>query len=117
MRAMKRFNSIIGMTGYHHYTTDKEWDISEDHKYRLGTIRTTQRFFDVFSIHTKNETAEHHLCRFVGKPMMKVFTPALRKNRMGIDYDAIDYTFVDQWPDEPDNGKVKPKIAAAVAKK
>ena len=32
---------------------------------------------------------EGHLCQFVGKPMMKVFKPALRRNRMGLDYDKI----------------------------
>lgn len=108
MRAMKRLNSIIGMTGKFHYKED-EWDASETIKYGLGHIRLKEKFFQVYGIHTNNETVEHHLCRFVGKPMMKIFLPALRANKMGLDYNKIDYEFVDKWPDEPDNGRVRPR--------
>ena len=95
MRAMKRLNNIIGMAK--HPSTDYQHDNEE--KYGLGKARKTQRFFDVFGIHTDTQTVEGHLCRFVGRPMMKVFLPALRSNRMGIDYDKIDYRFKD--PDPP----------------
>ena len=32
--------------------------------------------------------------------MMREFLPRLRNNGMGIDYDLINYRFVDQWKDE-----------------
>jgi hypothetical protein len=32
--------------------------------------------------------------------MMSVFLPALRENRMGLDWSKIDYTFVDPDPEE-----------------
>lgn len=38
--------------------------------------------------------------------MMKVFLPALRENHMGIDYDKIDYEFVDKWKDLRNGDKV-----------
>jgi hypothetical protein len=60
----------------------------------------TRKFFQTFGILTANATLEGHLCRFVGKPMMKVYLPALRKSRMGLDWSKIDYTYVDPNPGE-----------------
>jgi hypothetical protein len=96
MRAMKRLNSIIGMGDF----PATEWSQDEAHKYGLGQVRNVDKFFKVFGIHVKNQTVEQHLCSFVGKPMMKVFLPALRENHMGLDYDKIDYVFVDPMPDK-----------------
>jgi len=89
--AMRRLNSIIGMDtgGRQPYHRD------EEEKYGLGTVRSTEKFFKVFGIHTKSQTVEKHLCQFVGKPMMRVFMPALRDNHMGLDYSKINYEFVD----------------------
>lgn len=98
MRAMKRLNNIIGMAK----DTGDDWQHDEIDKYGLGQVRNTEKFFKTFGIHTETQTVEAHLCRFVGKPMMAVFMPALRPNRMGIDYDLIDYEFVD-----PDKKKGK----------
>jgi len=91
MRAMKRLNNIIGMAAH----PGDDWQHDEEEKYGLGKVRDKQTFFDVFGIHTETQTVEAHLCRFVGKPMMKVFLPALRSNRMGLDYDKIQYRFKD----------------------
>lgn len=88
MRSMKRLNGII------HITKDA-YDTVDEKKYGLGKIRETQKFFDTFGIHTVTQTVEHHLCSFVGRPMMEVFSPHLRSNRMGINYDEITFHYVD----------------------
>lgn len=97
---MKRLNSIVHMVPEHHYPQNEWSSASEIQKYGLGQVRTVEKFFTTFGIHVKEQTVEHHLCRFVGKPMMKEFLPKLRANRMGIDYDKIDYVFKDPIPDE-----------------
>jgi [Skp1-protein]-hydroxyproline N-acetylglucosaminyltransferase len=94
VRAMKRLNVIIGMASY----PETEYNTKDMKKYGLGKVRTTAKFFKTFGIHTATQTVEDHLCRFVGKPMMKVFLPALRENGMGLDYKKIDYVFKDAWP-------------------
>lgn len=94
--SMKRLNTIIGMA---HWPTD-EWRQDDMDQYGLGQVRTTEKFFQTFGIHLHNQTVEHHLCRFVGKPMMKEFLPAMRQNKMGLDYDKIHYQFVDKWKDD-----------------
>jgi [Skp1-protein]-hydroxyproline N-acetylglucosaminyltransferase len=99
--AMKRLNNIIGMADF----PSVEWEQKDIQKYGLGKVRKTEKFFEVFGIHVKNQTVEHHLCSFVGKPMMRVFLPALREDHMGLDYDKIDYKFVDPSP----NQKPKPR--------
>ena len=98
--AMKRLNSIIGMADF----PTSEWEQQDITKYGLGKVRRTEKFFDVFGIHVQNQTVEHHLCTFVGKPMMRVFLPALREDHMGLDYNKIDYKFVDPNPNQ------KPKL-------
>jgi hypothetical protein len=100
LQGMKRLNSLIGLIQY----PADQWPQDDKGKYGLGQIRDTAKFFKTFGIHTANNTMEPHLCRFVGKPMMRVFLPALRENRMGLDWSKIDYTFVDPAP----NDKPKP---------
>ena len=87
MKAMKRLNGIIGMTTDPYDTTDQD-------KYGLGQIRKPDKFFETFGIHRETQTVEGNLCTFVGKPMQREFKPHLRSNRMGINYDEIDYVFV-----------------------
>jgi hypothetical protein len=96
VKAMRRLNTIIGMANF----PKDQWYHEEIEKYGLGNIRKTEKFFKTFGIHTETQTVEQHLCRFVGKPMMRLFLPALRENRMGIDYDKINYEFVDPAPNE-----------------
>ena len=93
---MKRLNSIIGMGDF----PKSEWPQEDIHKYGLGNLRRVEKFFETFGIHVREQTVEHHLCQFVGKPMMKEFLPKLRMNRMGIDYDQIHYKFVDPEPNQ-----------------
>ena len=66
--AMKRLNTLIGMADW----PTSEWPQQERDLYTLGKVRETSKFFKTFGIHVKEQTVEHHLCRFVGKPMMKV---------------------------------------------
>jgi len=94
--SMKRLNTLIKMKDW----PEDEWPQNEKEYYTLGKVRQPDKFFKTFGIHLEEEKVEGHLCRFVGKPMMKVFLPALRSDGMGIDYDKIDYEFKDPAPDE-----------------
>jgi len=90
LKAMKRLNAIIGMGN-----SADEYDHTDEEKYGLGKIRNPNKFFETFGIHRETQTVEQNLCRFVGKPMMRLMKPHLRKDGMGINYDEIDYQFVD----------------------
>jgi Glycosyltransferase (GlcNAc) len=102
-QAMRRLNTIIGMANF----PRNEWKQDEIQKYGLGQVRTTDKFFDTFGIHVDSQTVEHHLCSFVGKPMMNEFLPALRVNRMGLDYDKINYQFKDPRPEKKPKARRK----------
>lgn len=91
--AMQRLNGIIGLI-----PSDVKYFDREEKRYGLGKIRTTEKFYKIYGIHTDTQTVEHHLCRFVGKPMMREFLPHLRANGMGIDYTNIHYEFRDPAP-------------------
>ena len=97
-QAMNRLLGIIHMNPAS-ITPDK-WLHEEEQKYGIGKVRDLQTFFDTFGIHTKNQTVEQHLCRFVGKKMQNEFKPHLRSDRMGINYDTISFRFKDPAPDE-----------------
>jgi len=96
-KAMLRLNGIIDMNPKE---DPNKWNHADEIKYGTGKVRTLQKFFDTFGIHTKEQTVEGHLCRFVGRPMQEKFLPALRSNGMGLDYDQIDYKFLDPAPDK-----------------
>lgn len=92
-KAMQRLNGIIRMI-----PEDQKYFDAEEQKYGLGKVRTTEKFFKTFGIHTETQTVEDNLCKFVGKPMMNEFKPHLRANGMGIDYSKITFEFVDPVP-------------------
>jgi hypothetical protein len=94
-KAMRRLNGIIGMDNKSYYD-------AEEQKYGLGKIRQKEKFFKSFGIHTDTKTVEQHLCQFVGRKMMDIWMPHLRKNGMGINYDEFDYEFVDPVKKIPD---------------
>ncbi len=98
VQGMKRLNGIIG-TGD---PGDVFYD-GEAKEYGLGKVRPKEQFYKLYGIHTETKTVEHHLCRFVGKPMMEMFKPHLRKNRMGIDFSKIRFEYVDKWKSEKDD--------------
>ena len=90
--AMKRLNSLIGMADW----PESEWPQADKELYTLGHVRTINKFFNTFGIYVKEQTVEPNLCSFVQtNAMMEIFMPALRPNGMGIDYDKIDFEFVD----------------------
>lgn len=100
VKAMKRLNSIIHSEIY----PEREWPTEDREKYGIGSVRTPEKYYKTFGIYVDGSHAiERHLCRFVGKPMMKIFKPALRDNRMGLDYEKINYQYVDQWKNEKDD--------------
>ena len=96
--AMLRLLGIISMSNPG--ITPDQWFHDEEEKYGTGNVRTLDKFFTTFGIHHEKQKIEQHLCRFVGAKMQKEFIPHLRKDRMGINYDTIDYEFVDPAPDE-----------------
>lgn len=101
IKAMYRMLGIVHMNPE---VNPKEWDHTDEIKYGLGGVRTPERFYDIFGIDVVNKKNEGHLCRFVDTgDMHKKFTKALRKDGMGIDYDKIDYKFIDPNPDDDDN--------------
>ncbi len=72
-----------------------EWNSIEEKKYGLGKVRTVKKFLQTFGINKVTKKVQAHLCRFVGKPMNKMFLQHLRKDRIGIDYDQISFVFKD----------------------
>ena len=103
--AMRRLNGIISMGA-----PNDTFDHTDEKKYGIGKIRKTKKFFETFGIHTDTEKVEDGLCTFVGKPMMASFQPHLRQSRMGINYDEIEYKFVDP------NTKAKEEAKAEMIK-
>mmetsp|Transcript_49042 Transcript_49042/g.52942 ORF Transcript_49042/g.52942 Transcript_49042/m.52942 type:complete len:621 (+) Transcript_49042:158-2020(+) len=88
VQGMKRLNGIIGLGD----PGDVFYD-AEEKEYGLGQVRSKEQFYRLYGIHTSTKKVEDNLCQFVGKPMMKLFKPHLRKNRMGIDFSNVDFAY------------------------
>lgn len=88
MKAMMRLNGIVNMNPD---IDPLNWLHDEEEFYGLGKVRTTQKFFETFGIDTVKQKIQQHLCQFVGKNMHKIWKQHLRKDGMGINYDAIEY--------------------------
>ena len=71
------------------------WNAVEEKMYGIGKVRTVKKFLRTFGIDIETKKVQHHLCRFVGRPMNKMFLPNIRIDSMGIDYDQITYEFKD----------------------
>ena len=97
---MNRLNAIIQMESPSANGESKDWLHTDELKYGIGKVRDLKTFFDVFGIHVKEQRVEKHLCRFVGRPMQKLFIPYLKKDGMGLDYSQITYRFKDEWKNE-----------------
>ena len=68
--------------------------MSQEDRYGLGGVRTTQKFYDTFGIDVVNKRTEQPLCNFVMPGIMhNKFIKHLRQDGMGIDYDEIHYHF------------------------
>lgn len=96
-KAMKRLLGIVNMNPE---VPRSEWDHTEEAKYGLGGARETSKFYDVIGIDVVNKTTQRHLCQFVHNKMHKMFMQNLRPDGMGIDYNKIDYKWVDPRPTE-----------------
>eukprot|EP00560_Eucampia_antarctica_P007781 CAMPEP_0197828214 /NCGR_PEP_ID=MMETSP1437-20131217/4848_1 /TAXON_ID=49252 ORGANISM="Eucampia antarctica, Strain CCMP1452" /NCGR_SAMPLE_ID=MMETSP1437 /ASSEMBLY_ACC=CAM_ASM_001096 /LENGTH=611 /DNA_ID=CAMNT_0043429377 /DNA_START=40 /DNA_END=1875 /DNA_ORIENTATION=+ len=90
IKAMKRLLGIVNMNPEVPRST---WDHSEEERYGLGGVRTTQKFYETFGIDVVNKVTEHNLCKFVNGQMHNMFIKHLRSDGMGVDYDKIDYKF------------------------
>lgn len=102
VQGMKRLNGIIGMGD----PEDEDSYFKGDMEYYgLGHARSKEMFFKLYGIHTDTKKVEDHLCSFVGKPMMKKFKPHLRANRMGINFDEIEFEWKDPKPEADDKAK------------
>jgi hypothetical protein len=82
-------------TGSYEETHHPEWNHIDEKKYGIGQVRSVQKFLDTFGIHFAEKTVEANLCQFVGAPMHFMFTKYIRNDKMGIDYELIDYEFKD----------------------
>ena len=97
-------NSIVNKSGS---TEEKvEWNGIESDRYGIGKVRSIRKFLNTFGINIATKEVQHHLCRFVGRPMNGMFLQYLREDGMGIDYDQISFQFQDpkihgkQWLEE-----------------
>mmetsp|Transcript_27252 Transcript_27252/g.46315 ORF Transcript_27252/g.46315 Transcript_27252/m.46315 type:complete len:567 (-) Transcript_27252:48-1748(-) len=92
----KAMYRLLGVVHMNPEIDRKEWDHTEESKYGLGGVRKPEKFYSTFGIDVLHKRTEQHLCRFVETGIMhKKFTPFLRKDGMGIDYDKINYKFKD----------------------
>lgn len=102
--AMERLLGIVHMNPEVELS---QWNHRDETVYGLGGVRTPEKFYDTFGIDVFNKKLQHHLCKWVNGPaelgMHKEFTPYLRKDGMGIDYDLIEFEFVDVFTDEKDD--------------
>mmetsp|Transcript_15517 Transcript_15517/g.20214 ORF Transcript_15517/g.20214 Transcript_15517/m.20214 type:complete len:501 (-) Transcript_15517:54-1556(-) len=88
---------LLGIIGMNRVGTDpRAWNHAEETKYGLGKVRSKEKFFETFGIHTETQTVEHHLCRFVQTGQMHImFKKLMRRDGMGVDYSKVTYKFHD----------------------
>jgi hypothetical protein len=102
-KSTARLNGITGLvpTAVVDNDTSSSYIKIDEDKYGLGHVRSRERYFQTFGIHpdksSSGGTVEGHLCSFVQKDMHQLFTPYLRPDGIGIDYNNIDYTFQDPF--------------------
>ena len=108
VQGMKRLNGIIGLGD----PGDVFYD-TEEKEYGLGKVRPKEQFYRLYGIHTETKTVEDNLCSFVGKPMMAMFKPHLRENRMGIDFSDVLFEYKDKRKANKENKKKKHVIKSS----
>jgi len=91
-KGMRRLNGIIQMNPEIDRNT---WNHADETLYGVGNVRELQKFFETFGIDTVKKKTQDHLCQFAGRNMHWIFKQYLRQNRMGIDYQHINYKFKD----------------------
>ena len=107
--AMERLNTIIQLTQKKKKKKKKgssslpsSWFSKDSKLYGLGTVRNVDQYYKVFGIHRLNQSVEENLCMLVAsKAMNEKFLPALRDDKMGIDYNhknLQNFEFHNTWP-------------------
>ena len=86
VKSRKRLYSLVGLN-----------DNDEDaipYEYGLGAVREISKFFTLYGIHASERITEHRLCEFVVTGNMHdEFSPHLRQDGMGIDYNRVSFRF------------------------
>jgi len=96
--AMKRLLGIVNMNPE---VERSEWNHAEEARYGIGGARKTSKFYELYGIDVRKKTTQRHLCQFVRYKMHDMFMTHLRSDGMGIDYNEIDYKWVDPRPKDP----------------
>lgn len=89
LAAYKRLNGIIGISP----SASGDYYKRQEEEYGLGQVRTRERFYHLFGIHSDGSGVESDLCDFVRRRMQTQFGPSLRSDRMGIDYSRIRFEY------------------------
>lgn len=91
---------LLGIVHMNPEVDKSQWDHTEEDIYGIGTVRTPEKFYELFGIDVVKKTTEGHLCQFVGDggQMHKEFTKFLRDDGMGIDLSKTDFHWVDPNP-------------------
>ena len=93
--AMKR---LVGIVHLNPELDPSSWDHRDEHVFGLGGVRTPEKFFETFGIDVNEQKREDNMCTWVNtdeNSMHSMFTPHLRADGMGIDYDKISFKFKD----------------------
>ena len=88
---------LLGIVHMNPETDQSTWDHTDEDIYGIGGVRTPEKFYETFGIDVQKKTIQEHMCSFVHTDgrMHKMFMKELRTNGMGIDYDHINFKFVD----------------------
>jgi [Skp1-protein]-hydroxyproline N-acetylglucosaminyltransferase len=98
VESMKRLTCIIQLKGKEDLdqcNTSTGLLLGDTEKYGIGKVRSPQIFYRTFGIHSDTQTVEDNLCWFAGENMHLRFIPHMRDDRMGIDYEKVNYEFKD----------------------
>jgi hypothetical protein len=97
----KAMSRLLGIVHMNPEVDQKDWVHTGEDFYGIGKVRTPEKFYELFGIDVEKKTIEGHLCQFVadGGRMHKAFTPKMRKDGMGIDYNEIFFRWIDPNPE------------------
>jgi len=91
----KAMNRVLGVVHMNPEVSEESWDHVELDKYGIGAVRTPEKFFRTFGIHVREKKTEQDLCSFVQNRMHQMFSPHMRVDGMGVDYDQITFELKD----------------------
>ena len=95
---------LLAIARLENHLKPDEWNQNDKNIYGLGGVRSPEKFYETYGIDIEGKETQGHMCRWVdnGKEdgMHMMFTPYLREDGMGIDYERITYKFTDPDPGE-----------------